>query len=202
MPRNQTLCLPLLLGRLHLPRLGLKIGEVAGCLRRNVSPQFLTTTTVAKLRNFAMVLPMPTIKDSQGFYRLPDSVEQLIPLLLPRLSQQKLGQLMAVLADRPPQSLAPEDLGFLTEREAAVILAAIELGRIAWAKPAQAGTIIDSPEASCQALLPLLRGKQTEHFVVLFLNIKNRLMDSKVLSIPPDGYSRIGGKVVNLRLKQ
>jgi DNA repair protein RadC len=125
----------------------------------------------------------PKVRDCAGFYSLPTDLYALISLLLPRISAEKLDKLKVVLADRPAKSLKIEHLLFLTEREATVILAAIALGRIAWSRPTALGALIDSPEASYQVFSEILRGKTSEYFVVLFLDVRNRLIGKEIVSI-------------------
>jgi DNA repair protein RadC len=124
------------------------------------------------------------MRDSEGFYRLPEDMCALISLLLPRASESKIDRLRAELKNCPSKSLTIDHLTtFLTERESAVILAAIELGRVAWEAPTANQSILDSPGEAYKVFSEILRGKTSEHFVVLFLDIKNRLVDKSVVSI-------------------
>jgi DNA repair protein RadC len=122
-------------------------------------------------------------RDAEGFYELPTDISTLISLLLPRLSDQKINLLRTELGDRPARNLTIDQLPFLTVRESTVILAAIELGRVSWSAPTARMAVLDSPGASYKVFSEILRGKVSEHFVVLFLDIKNRLMDKSVISI-------------------
>jgi DNA repair protein RadC len=128
-------------------------------------------------------MPKPKVRDCAGFYNLPHDLYALISLLLPRISGVKIDRLKAELSERPAKSLTIEHLSFLSEREATVILVAIELGRRAWSEPTALGTILDSPHASYEVFSEILRGKTSEMFVVLFLDIKNRLIGKKLVSI-------------------
>jgi DNA repair protein RadC len=125
-----------------------------------------------------------SLRDSQGFYQIPLEMRDLIALLLPRASTSKIDQLRAELKNFPSKSLTIDHLTtFLTERESAIILASIELGRIAWTAPTENKAVLDSPEEAYKVFSEILRGKASEHFFVLFLDIKNRLIDKQIVSI-------------------
>lgn len=125
-----------------------------------------------------------SLRDSQGFYQIPLEMRDLIALLLPRASTSKIDQLRTELKQQSAKSLTIDHLtAFLTEKEAAIILAAIELGRIAWSAPTENKTVLDSPGEAYKVFSEILRGKASEHFVVLFLDIKNQLIDKQIVSI-------------------
>jgi DNA repair protein RadC len=122
-------------------------------------------------------------KDAEGFYRLPEGKSALISMLLPRASNKKIAMLVAKTQEHPIKYMTFDHLTeILTDREASLVLAAIELGKMAWAAPVESKTIMDSPEAAYNVFSELLRGQVCENFVVLFLDIKNRLIDRKVVS--------------------
>ncbi|HEY8097717.1 MAG TPA: DNA repair protein RadC [Methylobacter sp.] len=63
----------------------------------------------------------------------------------------------------------------------AQLQAVMELARRALAEELQSGVSLSSPQAVKQYLQLLLGGKQYESFAVLFLDVKNRLIDSEEL---------------------
>jgi DNA repair protein RadC len=122
-------------------------------------------------------------RDAEGFYKLPSGKSALISTLLPRASNKKIAMLVAKTEEHPIKYLSFDHLsGILTDREAAVILAAIELGRMAWAAPVESKVIVDNPEVAYNVFSEVLRGQICENFVVLFLDRKNQLIDKKVVS--------------------
>lgn len=122
-------------------------------------------------------------RDAEGFYKLPEGKSALISMLLPRASNKKIAMLMAKMQEHPPKYLTFDHLSeILTDKEAAVILAAIELGKMAWAAPVEHKTIVDSPGIAYNIFSEILRGQICENFVVLFLDRKNQLIDKKVVS--------------------
>lgn len=124
------------------------------------------------------------VRDSEGFYVLPTDILDLISLLLPaKLTEKKAQLLKNLLNEQPAQALMVEQLDFLSERQASAILAAIELGRRCWQAPVKQMDIIDSPQKVYAALSEDFKGKSSEHFAVLFLDVKNRLLDKTVVSI-------------------
>lgn len=67
--------------------------------------------------------------------------------------------------------------------KATTILAAIELGkRVFQSRPAELA-IIDSPQVAADSLSHHLMWQQKEHFAVLLLDVKNRLLGTQVISI-------------------
>jgi DNA repair protein RadC len=122
-------------------------------------------------------------RDAEGFYKLPEGKSALISTLLPRASNKKIAMLVAKTEKHPIKYLSFDHLSeILTDREAAVILAAIELGKMAWAAPVEHKTIVDSPGIAYNIFSEILRGQICENFVVLFLDRKNQLIDKKVVS--------------------
>jgi DNA repair protein RadC len=124
------------------------------------------------------------VRDEQGFYRLPQGKSALISTLLPRASADKIDKLVARMSEYPAKRLTYDHLtGILTDKEAGLILAAIELGRMAWSDPTEYRALVDSPGAAYTVFSETLRGEGCEHSVVLFLDVKNRLIDKKIVSI-------------------
>ncbi|MEN9217982.1 MAG: DNA repair protein RadC, partial [Gloeomargarita sp. DG_2_bins_126] len=98
---------------------------------------------------------------------------------------QELGQhhqdALAVLRDiKPAELLAIPGIG---PAKATTILAAIELGkRVFLSRPVERSPI-DSPELAVMALAPELMWAETERFALLLLDVKHRLLGSRVLTV-------------------
>ncbi len=122
-------------------------------------------------------------RDAEGFYKLPEGKSALISILLPRASSEKIARLVAKTQEHSIKHLSFDHLTeILSDREASVVLAAIELGKMAWAAPTENKIIVDNPEAAYNAFSEVLRGQVCESFVVLFLDVKNRLISRKIVS--------------------
>jgi DNA repair protein RadC len=121
-------------------------------------------------------------KDSEGLYEISTTLFELILRLLPRISREKANKLQTELSTNIPGTLTIDQLGFLSPREAEVVLSAIELGRIAWTSPNKRLADISSPQASFEALSETLRGQASELVVALFLNVKNELLSTEVVA--------------------
>jgi DNA repair protein RadC len=67
--------------------------------------------------------------------------------------------------------------------KATTIVAAIELGKRVFQLRPPEGRTIDSPEAAAAVLSHDLMWQSQEHFAVLFLDVKNRLMGSRIVTI-------------------
>lgn len=67
--------------------------------------------------------------------------------------------------------------------KATTILAAVELGKRVFQSRSPDLAMIDSPQAAADALSQDLMWKQQEHFAVLLLDVKNRLLGTQVLTI-------------------
>ncbi|MFM6023916.1 MAG: DNA repair protein RadC, partial [Dolichospermum sp.] len=67
--------------------------------------------------------------------------------------------------------------------KATTILAAIELGKRAFLSRPSEGTVIDSPMAAAAALSQDLMWQNQERFAVLLLDVKNKLLGTKVITI-------------------
>lgn len=67
--------------------------------------------------------------------------------------------------------------------KAAILIAAIELGkRVFTASPAK-GTIVDDPSVAAAYLGPDLMWKSQENFAVIYLDVKHRILGKKVISV-------------------
>lgn len=67
--------------------------------------------------------------------------------------------------------------------KATTILAAVELGKRVFQSKSPDLAMIDSPQAAADALSQDLMWKQQEHFAVLLLDVKNRLLGTQVITI-------------------
>jgi DNA repair protein RadC len=67
--------------------------------------------------------------------------------------------------------------------KATTILAAIELGKRAFLSRPSDGTVIDSPMSAAAALSQDLMWQNQERFAVLLLDVKNKLLGTKVITI-------------------
>ena len=100
--------------------------------------------------------------------------------LLQALGQQQQDAL-AVLRDiKPAELMAIPGIG---PAKATTILAAIELGKRVFLSRPLERTPIDSPELAAMALAPELMWAETERFALLLLDVKHRLIGSRVLTI-------------------
>jgi DNA repair protein RadC len=99
-------------------------------------------------------------------------------LLLKKLEQQgdPLGQLRQVEAG---ELLQIEGIG---PAKAATVLAAIELGRRLFLARPPERTVIDSPEQAAMALSGDLMWESQEHFAVLHLDIKHKLLSQQIIT--------------------
>ncbi|OCR02039.1 hypothetical protein BCD67_07640 [Oscillatoriales cyanobacterium USR001] len=67
--------------------------------------------------------------------------------------------------------------------KATTILAAVELGKRVFQSRSPDLAMIDSPQAAADALSQDLMWKQQEHFAVLLMDVKNRLLGTQVITI-------------------
>jgi DNA repair protein RadC len=121
------------------------------------------------------------VYDDGGFYALPTRTLELIQLTFPNFTSVE-HKLVKGLIDRG-QPITLEDLNFLSIGEISQVLACIELGRKAWEKPIQQGTIVESPLQAYSVFAEMLRGKKDEHFAVIFLDVKNKITGREIVSI-------------------
>lgn len=100
--------------------------------------------------------------------------------ILQALSQHRRDPL-DVLRDVSPQELmAIEGIG---PAKATTILAAIELGKRAFQVRPMERVLIDSPDTAAAALSHDLMWQTQERFAVVFLDVKNRMIGTKVITI-------------------
>jgi DNA repair protein RadC len=100
--------------------------------------------------------------------------------ILNRLSQDDRDALDVLRNISPQELMAIPGIG---EAKAATILAAVELGRrVVQTRPAER-TVIDDPAVAAAALSHDLMWQTQERFAVLLLDIKHRLLASRVITI-------------------
>ncbi len=100
--------------------------------------------------------------------------------ILQELSKHQRDPLV-VLREVTPSELM--SIPGISHAKATTILAAIELGKRAFLTRPSDGTIIDSPDAAAAALSQDLMWQNQERFAVLLLDVKNRLLGTKVITI-------------------
>ncbi|NEP03214.1 MAG: JAB domain-containing protein [Symploca sp. SIO2E9] len=88
---------------------------------------------------------------------------------------------MAVLRDINPQELM--DIHGIGPAKATTILAAVELGKRAFQSRPTEGIAIDSPATAAAALSHELMWQNQERFALLLMDVKNRLLGTKVITI-------------------
>ncbi len=100
--------------------------------------------------------------------------------LLQSLSQHQRDPLDVLREVTPPELI---DIPGIGPAKAATILAAVELGKRAYQiRPAEK-MVIDSPAAAAAALSHELMWQSQERFAVVLLDVKNRLLATKVITI-------------------
>ncbi len=67
--------------------------------------------------------------------------------------------------------------------KAATIVAAVELGRRLSTKAAQKTEKIEGPADAARYMMPLLRHEQKEHFLVMLLDVRNRVLATPTISV-------------------
>jgi DNA repair protein RadC len=99
--------------------------------------------------------------------------------LLSHLAQQGMDPLTRLQETSAPELTQIDGVG---PAKAATILAAIELGRRVFLARPPEGSLIDSPEAAAAVLTAELSWDAQEHFAVILLDIKNRLMGRQLVT--------------------
>jgi DNA repair protein RadC len=100
--------------------------------------------------------------------------------ILQQLSHNQRDPLVA-LRDINPQELM--EIHGVGPAKATTILAAVELGKRAFQSRPSERTVIDSPTTAAAALSHELMWQTQERFAVLFLDAKNQLLGTKVITI-------------------
>ncbi|MBK4729661.1 DNA repair protein RadC [Oxynema sp. CENA135] len=88
---------------------------------------------------------------------------------------------LAVLREIPIQELM--QIPGIGPAKATTVLAAIELGKRVFYAQTTESKVIDSPDAAAAILSHQLMWQSQEKFAVLFLDVKNRLLGNKVLTV-------------------
>lgn len=88
--------------------------------------------------------------------------------------------LVAIMNISPQEIASVHGVGLA---KAATIVAAVELGRRLSAKAAQKLEKIEGPEDVARYASPLLRFEQKEHFLVMLLDVRNRVLAMPTVSI-------------------
>ncbi len=88
--------------------------------------------------------------------------------------------LLAIMNVSPQEVASIHGVGLA---KAAAIVAAVELGRRLSAKAAQKQEKIGGPEDVARYAAPLLRYEQKEHFLVMLLDVRNRVLAMPTVSI-------------------
>jgi DNA repair protein RadC len=100
--------------------------------------------------------------------------------ILQELSQHQRDPLSVLREVNVPELIKIHGVG---EAKATTILAAIELGkRVYQSRPAEK-TVVDDPRVAAAALSQDLMWQSQEHFAVLMLDIKHRLLGTQVVTI-------------------
>ena len=118
------------------------------------------------------------LRTGQGHGKL--SAVGLGQFILQKLSENQRDPL-ELLRDITPQELM--DIPGLGPAKATTILAAIELGKRAFYSRPPERQLIESPEAAAAALAHELMWQNQERFAVLLLDVKNRLLGAKTITI-------------------
>ncbi|MCS6781877.1 MAG: DNA repair protein RadC [Gloeomargarita sp. SKYBB_i_bin120] len=100
--------------------------------------------------------------------------------LLQELGRHQQDPLAVLREIKPAELMAIPGIG---PAKATTILAAVELGKRVFLSRPLERTPIDSPELAAAALAPELMWAETERFALLLLDVKHRLLGSRVLTI-------------------
>lgn len=85
------------------------------------------------------------------------------------------------IMNMPPQEIA--SIHGVGLAKAAAIVAAVELGRRLSARAARKTEKIEGPEDAARYVTPMLRYKQKEHFLVILLDVRNRILATPTISV-------------------
>lgn len=100
--------------------------------------------------------------------------------ILQELGKSQCDPLAALRDVTPAELMAIPGVG---PAKATTILAAIELGKRAFLSRPSDGTVIDSPISAAAVLSQDLMWQSQERFAVLLLDVKNKLLGTKVITI-------------------
>ncbi|MGB7444339.1 MAG: DNA repair protein RadC [Coleofasciculaceae cyanobacterium] len=100
--------------------------------------------------------------------------------ILQELSQNQRDSMEVLRDTTVPELMKIHGVGLA---KATTILAAVELGKRAFQTRPTERTVIDSPDAAAASLSHDLMWQNQERFAVLLLDVKNRLLGTKVITI-------------------
>lgn len=96
------------------------------------------------------------------------------------LAQYKDKGLAAVIHMSPQEIASIHGIGLA---KAATVVAAVELGRRLSERAAQTIEKVEGPEDVARYVIPSLRFEQKEHFLAMFLDIRNRILALSTISV-------------------
>ncbi len=96
------------------------------------------------------------------------------------LAQYKDKGLAAVIHMSPQEIASIHGVGLA---KAATVVAAVELGRRLSERAAQTIEKVEGPEDVARYVIPSLRFEQKEHFLAMFLDIRNRILALSTISV-------------------
>ncbi|MBE6094839.1 MAG: JAB domain-containing protein [Schwartzia succinivorans] len=96
------------------------------------------------------------------------------------LAQYKDKGLAAVIHMSPQEIASIHGVGLA---KAATVVAAVELGRRLSERAAQTIDKVEGPEDVARYVIPSLRFEQKEHFLAMFLDIRNRILALSTISV-------------------
>ncbi len=88
--------------------------------------------------------------------------------------------LVAIMNMSPQEIATVHGVGLA---KAATIVAAVELGRRLSTRAAQKTEKIEGPEDAAHYMMPMLRYEQKEHFLVMLLDVRNRVIATSTISV-------------------
>lgn len=88
--------------------------------------------------------------------------------------------LVAIMNMSPQEIATVHGVGLA---KAATIVAAVELGRRLSTRAAQKTEKIEGPEDAARYMMPMLRYEQKEHFLVMLLDVRNRVIATSTISV-------------------
>ena len=96
------------------------------------------------------------------------------------LAQYKDKGLAAIMHISPQEIASIHGIGLA---KAATVVAAVELGRRLSERAARTLEKVEGPEDVARYVIPSLRFEQKEHFLVMFLDIRNRILALSTISV-------------------
>ena len=96
------------------------------------------------------------------------------------LAQYKDKGLVAIMHMSPQEIASIHGVGLA---KAATVLAAVELGRRLSERAARTTEKVEGPEDVARYVIPSLRFEQKEHFLAMFLDVRNRILALSTISV-------------------